>query len=35
MNSWVQVKYDDITEGENQNKTDKIKVEWKTNSKYE
>ena len=34
MNSWVQVKYDDVKEGENRNKTDKIEIKWETTSKY-
>ena len=34
MNSWVQVKYDNVKEGENQHKTDKEEVKWVTQSKY-
>lgn len=34
MNSWVQLKYDDVKEGENRNKTDKIEITWTTSSKY-
>ena len=35
MNSWAQVKYDDVKEGENRNKTDKIEIKWIGESKYE
>ena len=34
MTSWAQIKYDDVREGENRNKTDKIEITWSEKSKY-
>ena len=34
MTSWAQIKYDDVKEGENSNKTDRIQINWTTTSKY-
>lgn len=34
ITSWAQVKYDEISEGESRNKTDKIEITWSAESKY-
>ncbi len=35
ITSWAQVKYDEVNEGEEQAKTNKIEIQWTTKSKYE